>query len=213
MEQEVITARTRNTGTSAARACRRLGLVPAIVYGKGIDSVPISLESAELRKLVAKGMGHIHRIKVEDTGLNDNIMVQSIDRNPITGEIIHMDLHKISMEEKIRLEIPIVLFGEEAVAARGLILQRQLREVSVECLPADIPSEFTVNVAEMDHGETLLAGDLPIPDDVRLITAPEEVVAVVLVPKMTVEEEEEAEEAAGEAEEPVPGQDEPENVS
>jgi len=212
MEQEVITARTRNTGTSAARACRRLGLVPAIVYGKGIDSVPISLESAELRKLVAKGMGHIHRIKVEDTGLNDNIMVQSIDRNPITGEIIHMDLHKISMEEKIRLEIPIMLFGEEEVAARGLILQRQLREVSVECLPADIPSEFTVNVAEMHHGETLLAGDLPIPDDVRLITAPEEVVAVVLIPKMTVEEEE-AEEAAGEAEEPVPGEDEPEIIS
>ncbi len=200
MEQQLITAETRDTGTSAARALRRQGLVPAIVYGKGIDSVPVSLKSGELRKLLAKGVGHIYKLVVKDAGLNDNIMIQSIDTNPITGEIIHMDLHRISMEELIRLEIPIVLVGEEAITLKELILQRQLREVTVECLPANIPSEFTIDVSDMDHGDTLLAGDLPLSDDVKLVTDPEEVVAVI-VGAMMLEEEEVEEEVEGEIEE------------
>ncbi len=213
LEQEAIIARTRGTGTGAARALRRHGLIPGVVYGKGIDSLPIALGVAELRKIMAKGMGHIHRLKVEDTGLDDNIMVQAVDRNPLTGDIIHMDLHRISLEDKIRLEVPIVLVGEDEITGRGLILQRQLREVSIECLPANIPSDFTVNVAEMEHGETLLAGDLAIPDDVRLVTAPEEVVAVVLVSRITAEETGEAEEAAPETGEQESEADEPEIIS
>lgn len=213
LEQEVIIARTRSTGTGAARALRRQGLIPGVVYGKDIDSLPISLAAAELRKITAKGMGHIHRLKVEDTGLDDNIMIQAVDRNPLTGDIIHMDLHRISLEDKIRLEVPIVLVGEEEITGRGLILQRQLREVSIECLPVNIPSDFTVNVTEMEHGETLLAGDLTIPDDVRLVTAPEEVVAVVLVSRITAEEADEEEEADVEAGEADSEADEPESIS
>jgi large subunit ribosomal protein L25 len=192
LEQDVITAKTRETGTSAARACRRVGLVPGIVYGKGIDSVPVALSSSETRKLLAKGMSHIHRLKIEGTDFNDRIMVQSVERNPLTGEIIHIDLHRISMEDKVRLEVPIVLTGEEKIASVGLILQRQLREATVECLPNDIPSQFTFDVSNMGAGDTLLAGDLPIPDEVRLVTAPEEVVAVIVAPRRTV-----ADEAAG----------------
>lgn len=202
LDQEVIVAKTRDTGTSAARACRRQGLVPGIVYGKRIDSIPITLGSAELRKLLAKGMSHIHRLKIEGANFEDRIMVQAIDRNPLTGEIIHIDLHRISMEDKVRLEVPIVLIGEEQLASTGLILQRQLREAAIESLPTDIPSQITFDVSDMQAGDTLLAGDLPIPDDVRLVTSPEEVVAVVVAPRRAAEEadaEEAADEAAGEA--------------
>lgn len=202
LDQEVIVAKTRDTGTSAARACRRQGLVPGIVYGKRIDSIPITLGSAELRKLLAKGMSHIHRLKIEGANFEDRIMVQAIDRNPLTGEIIHIDLHRISMEDKVRLEVPIVLIGEEQLASTGLILQRQLREAAIESLPTDIPSQITFDVSDMQTGDTLLAGDLPIPDDVRLVTAPEEVVAVVVAPRRAAggaDAEEAADEAAGEA--------------
>lgn len=202
LDQEVIVAKTRDTGTSAARACRRQGLVPGIVYGKGVDSIPITLGFAELRELLAKGMSHIHRLKIEGANFEDRIMVQAIDRNPLTGEIIHIDLHRISMEDKVRLEVPIVLIGEEQLASTGLILQRQLREAAIESLPTDIPSQITFDVSDMQAGDTLLAGDLPIPDDVRLVTSPEEVVAVVVAPRRAAEEadaEEAADEAAGEA--------------
>ena len=140
LAQDVITARTRDTGTSAARACRRQGLVPGIVYGKGIDSIPIALTAAEVRKLLAKGMSHIHRLKIENADFDHTVMVQAVDRNPISDEVIHIDFHRISMQDKVRIEVPIILIGEEEIASRGLVLQRQLRELTVECLPADIPS-------------------------------------------------------------------------
>lgn len=200
LEQEVISAKTRSTGTGAANACRRQGLVPAIVYGKGIDSIPVSLGPGEIKKIMGKSLGHIHRIKVEDANLDDNVMVQSIDRNPMTGDIIHMDLHKISLTEKVKVEIPIVFIGEEELTKQGLVLQRQLRDVSVECLPGDIPGEFVVNVSDLNHGDTVLAGELEVPGDVRLIAAPEEVVAVVVAPRTVSEEEEAAEEGEDEHE-------------
>lgn len=210
----MIIAKTRDTGTGAARACRRRGLVPCIVYGKGIDSLPISLEASELRKLVAKGMGHIYKLKVQDADFDDNIMLQAVDRNPLTGEIIHLDLHRISLEDEIRLEVPVMVLGEEEITGDELVLQRQIREVTVECLPKDIPSQFTVDVSEMEIGETFLVGDLPVPEGVKIITDPEEVVAVLLVSRMEIEEEEveelEEEVAAEEAEEVATDDEEPE---
>ncbi len=200
LEQEVILAKTRGTGTGASKACRREGLVPAIVYGKGMDSVPIVLGPGAIRKIMGRSLGHIHRINVEDVGLDDNVMVQAIDRNPVTGDIIHMDLHKISLTEKVKVEIPLVFVGEEELTKQGLILQRQLRDVSVECLPGDIPGEYTVNVANMNHGDTVLAGDLEVGEEVRLITLPEEVVAVIVAPRAATEEEEAEEEAEGDQE-------------
>ncbi|MGI6621005.1 MAG: 50S ribosomal protein L25 [Bacillota bacterium] len=200
LAQDVITAKTRDTGTSAAKACRRQGLVPGIVYGKGIEPVPVALSSSEVRRLLSKGMSHIHRLKIEDAGFDDRVMVQSVDRNPLTGEIIHIDLHRISMEEKVRLEVPIALTGEEEIASRGLILQRQAREVTVECLPADIPSHITADVSGMQAGDTLLVGDLAVPEEIRLLTSPEEVVAAVVAPRLAAEEAAEAEETADEGE-------------
>ncbi len=199
LEQEVILAKTRGTGTGASKACRREGLVPAIVYGKGMDSVPIVLGSGEIRKIMGRSLGHIHRIKIEEVGLDDNVMVQAIDRNPVTGDIIHMDLHRISLTEKVKVEIPLVFVGEEELTKQGLILQRQLRDVSIECLPGDIPAEYTVNVANMNHGDTVLAGDLEIGEEIRLITPQEEVVAVIVAPRAATEEEDE-EEAEGDQE-------------
>ncbi len=215
--QEAILAKTRNTGKSAVKDYRRQGLIPAIVYGKDIDSTPISLEPTEVKKILVKGMGHLHRLKVEGAGLDDAVMVQSIDRNPVTGQIVHMDFHKISLTETLKIEIPIVLLGEKQITNQGLILERQLREITVECLPKDIPDEFVVNVAEMEHGETLLAGDLEMPEDVTMVTDPEEVIAVVSVPTIIEEEEEEEEEEfalEGEEESPEdsPEEDEPEIV-
>lgn len=205
LAQDVITARTRDTGTSAARACRRQGLVPGIVYGKGIDSIPIALTAAEVRKLLAKGMSHIHRLKIENADFDHTVMVQAVDSNPISDEVIHIDFHRISMQDKVRIEVPIILIGEEEIASRGLVLQRQLRELTVECLPADIPSGVTFDVSQMEPGDTLSAGDLPVPKEVRLLTAPEEVVAVVVAPRRTAEGTAEDEEAAEEAPaEPTP---------
>ena len=197
MQQEAIVAKSRRTGTGPSKAYRREGLVPAIVYGKGIDALPVVLAVPEVRKIMGQSLGQIHRIKVDDAGFEDNVMVQAVERNPITGDVVHMDLHRISLTENVKVDVPLIFIGEEELTKRGLILQRQLREVSVECLPTDIPTDYTVDVSEMELGATFLAGDLKIGEDIRLITAPEEVGAVILAPRAAAEEEEAEEEAEG----------------
>ncbi len=189
MEQEVILARTRDVGTGAAKALRRDGQVPAVLYGKEVDSVPIAINSKEMKKIMSKSLGHIHKIMVEDLGLEGNVMVQAIDRNPITGEVIHVDLHRISLTDKVKVEVPVVIVGEDELTKEGLVLQRQLRDISVECLPGDIPTEFEVDVSHLNLGDTVLAGELQVPEGVKIMTPPDEVVVVVVAPRTVVEEE------------------------
>lgn len=189
MEQEVILARTRDVGTGAAKALRRDGQVPAVLYGKEVDSVPIAINSKEMKKIMSKSLGHIHKIMVEDLGLEGNVMVQAIDRNPITGEVIHVDLHRISLTDKVKVEVPVVIVGEDELTKEGLVLQRQLRDISVECLPGDIPTEFEVDVSHLNLGDTVLAGELEVPEGVKIMTPPDEVVVVVVAPRTVVEEE------------------------
>lgn len=189
LEQEVILARTRDVGTGAAKALRRDGQVPAVLYGKEVDSVPIAINSKEMKKIMSKSLGHIHKIMVEDLGLEGNVMVQAIDRNPITGEVIHVDLHRISLTDKVKVEVPVVIVGEDELTKEGLVLQRQLRDISVECLPGDIPTEFEVDVSHLNLGDTVLAGELQVPEGVKIMTPPDEVVVVVVAPRTVVEEE------------------------
>lgn len=189
LEQEVILARTRDVGTGAAKALRRDGQVPAVLYGKEVDSVPIAINFKEMKKIMSKSLGHIHKIMVEDLGLEGNVMVQAIDRNPITGEVIHVDLHRISLTDKVKVEVPVVIVGEDELTKEGLVLQRQLRDISVECLPGDIPTEFEVDVSHLNLGDTVLAGELQVPEGVKIMTPPDEVVVVVVAPRTVVEEE------------------------
>lgn len=193
LEQEVVLARTRNVGTGAAKALRRAGQIPAVLYGKGIDSVPITIDSKQMRKIMSQSLGHIHKVLVEDIGLEGNAMVQAIDRDPITGEVIHIDLHRISLTDKVKVEIPVTVVGEDELTKQGLVLQRQIRDISVECLPGDIPTEFEIDVSRLDFGDTILAGDLKMPAGVKIMNPPDEVVLVVVAPR-TVTEEEVAEE-------------------
>ncbi len=211
LEQEVVLARTREVGTGAAKALRRAGQIPAVLYGKGIDSVPIAIDSKQMRKIMSQSLGHIHKIMVEDVGLEGNVMVQAIDRDPITGEVIHIDLHRISLTDKVKVEVPVTVVGEEELTKQGLVLQRQLRDISVECLPGDIPNEFEIDVSHLNFGDTILAGDLKMPEGVKIMTPPDEVVLVVVAPRTVAEEEvEEAAEEKVEEEGKVAGVHEPE---
>lgn len=207
MSMEEIVVKTRSVGKGAARSCRRKGLVPAILYGKGMDSVAVALDASAIKELLGKKKGHIHHIVVEDPRLEADVMVQDVEKDPLTGKIIHVDLHKISLTDKIRSDVPVIVLGDEELEKRGLILQRQLREIQVECLPKDLPENITVNVSGFNPGDVVTAGELKLPEGVRMITSPSEVVAVVLTPKSAEVEETPAKEA--EEKESAPAQGEP----
>lgn len=200
MAEETVVLKSRDVGKSAARACRRNGLVPGIIYGKSMEPVAVSLDAKAARKIMGGKGGHIHHVLVEGSGFEGDVMVQDVAYDPLSGRPVHVDLHRVSLTEKVRAEVPLAIVGEDRLERRGLILQRQLREVTVECLPTEIPDALSVDVAELKHGDSITAGQLRLPPGVRLVTLPNEVLVVAVVPKAVEEKaEEKAEEAAAPA--------------
>jgi large subunit ribosomal protein L25 len=199
--EAAIKATRRGTGKTLAKECRRAGLVPAVVYGKSIEPMAISLDQKAVKDLLRHSRGHVHHLVVEEPNFEGDVMVQDVNYEPVTGTVRHIDLHKISLTDKVKTEVAVEVLGEEEIEKRGLLLQRQAREVTVECLPNDIPAIFEVQVAGMSPGDSIAAGDLVMPEGVRLVTSPVEVLVVVLAPKSADEETGEAEGESPAAEE------------
>lgn len=202
MDTQKITANIRINGKTGRNTCRREGNVPGVVYGKGIDPISICLEPKTVKSILGRGSGRIYKLVMEESQMEADVMLQEVTRNPITGDIIHMDLHKISLTDNIKTEVPIVILGETQVEKRGLMLQRQLREMSIECLPQDVPEKFVFDLSDLEDGTALTAGDFAIPDNIRLITDPSEVVATIVVPRVIEEPQAEEEEEEAETAEP-----------
>lgn len=194
--QESIVLKPRQTGKGAARACRRSGMVPGIIYGKSIEPVAVALDAQVTKKIMAGAGTHVHHVVLEEPPFEGDVMVQDATYDTLTGKPTHVDLHKVSMTEKVRTGVPISVVGESGLDKRGLILQRQMREITVECLPAAIPHVIRVNVANLEHGDAVTAGELQLPEGVRLLTPPAEVLVVAVTPRAVEEEKAEAKPAA-----------------
>lgn len=192
-----------DTGKSAVRAIRRAGRVPAVVYGHGDETRPLTVDALELEKLVSS-------ISVENTlidlvidgaGKPTSALIREVQYHPVRPQILHVDLYQVHAGEKIHLEIPIRIHGTPVgVREDGGILQEVLREIHVECLPRDIPEGVDVDIAELRIGETIHVSDVSIPN-VRILNDPDLVICTVTTP--TVEElpePAETEEGVGEVE-------------
>lgn len=195
--------RREERGKSAAKQMRRAGLIPAVLYGAGEESVALSVDSHVARN-VMRTAGHtvLHEVKIQ--GATDaRAILKDWLLDPIRGDILHLDLLRVAMDVQIRVRVPVHTVGEpQGVKVQGGIFERVARDVEVECLPGDIPDEINVDVTGLTIGRQLRAADLPLdPSKVRLITDPRQVIAHVIAP--TKEEEVAATEVAAAA--PVAG--------
>jgi len=198
MQQIELTARKREAGKNAAKRLRREGLLPAVIYGKDIESLPIAVDAREFtRAYESTGRNVLITLTIEGDGeaSKHTVMVKEVQRHPLRREIIHADFHRISLEDKITTVVPLVLTGEEQVEKAGGILQHQLREIEVKVLPTEIPEAITADVAELEVGDSLTVGDLRVPEGVEVLTPPEEVIVSVVAPKVVEEAPEAGEEA------------------
>ena len=188
-----ITAERREeTGKGAARTQRRAGRVPGILYGHGEESVPVSVDARELLHLVQS-------ISVDNTivdldmgdGAAYKVLIRELQRHPYRNEMIHVDFFHVAMDEKIYVEVPIQLLGTPVgVKNKGGVVDHQLRELEVYCLPANIPEKVEVDISELDIGDAIHVSDLVIPD-VEIEADPERSVVTILAPTV-IEEPEEA---------------------
>jgi len=196
--QSLQSDRRTEAGKGVARKLRRAGRIPAVYYGRGETPIPIAIGLKELEEIIHKSGGSnvIVDLKVEGDGAGDRkAIIREIQRDPVEGSILHLDLQHISLTERITVEVPIVLIGTPiGVKDGGGILEHLLREVEVECLPTDIPSKLEVEVSGLNIGDSLHVSDLKA-DRVTIKTEADRAIAAV-VPPTILEEAKPAEEAA-----------------
>lgn len=205
---EVVAKVRENTGTGASHADRRANLVPAVLYGEGVEApVHLLLDKLPLEKMLAvHGLGSIVTVKVEEAEYP--AMVKDVQYHPVRGYVIHVDFQGISLTKVLRTVVPIVLEGTPEGIKEGGVVQHQLRELEVECLPQNLPDHIVAHIGNLDLGESFFVRDLNVPDTVEVLTDRDEVVVTVLAPRTEAEEEVEEEEAAEGAAEAAPKEDE-----
>jgi large subunit ribosomal protein L25 len=197
-EHNLLEAQPRTAGTkNDARRVRRDGKIPAVVYGAGKQALSISVDPRQVARILHSQTGHNTVFDLALDGERAKAMIVDWQYEPIKGSLLHIDLKRIAMDQKLRVNVPIELVGEPAgVKQQGGILEQIAREVEVECLPGDIPNQIDLNVSELIFGMVLRISDLPKNDKVKYISDPEQPVAHVISIK---EEEAPAEAAIGEA--------------
>jgi large subunit ribosomal protein L25 len=164
LEQNVLEAQPREAGTkNHARRVRREGKIPAVVYGASKEALSVSVDPRHVLRILHSDSGHntIFDLALHG-GERTKAMIVDWQYEPIKGHLLHIDLKRIAMDKALRVNVPIVLQGVPAgVKTEGGILEQMLREVEIECLPADIPSHIDVDVSELTFGKVLRVSDLP----------------------------------------------------
>ena len=202
-ENVSLKAREREgRGKNDARRLRASGFVPAVLYGgdggNAVLAVPDKVVDYTLQHV---GDNALYDLDVD--GESTTARVVDVQRNPVTGRLVHVDFAPVDMTERIVVTVPVVVSGESPGVAEGGVLQQVAYEVEVESLPGNIPQELTLDVSRLGLNENLNLSDLSLPEGVTLISDPEDVAATVTPPTEITEEDMEA---AGIVEEPSEGE-------
>jgi large subunit ribosomal protein L25 len=181
-EQNFLEAQPRTPGTkNDARRVRKQGKVPAVVYGAGKDAMPVSVDPRQVSRILHSVTGHNTVFDLAVDGERTKAMIVDWQYEPIKGSLLHIDVKRIAMDQKLKVNVPIELIGEPAgVKQQGGILEQITREVEVECLPGDIPNQIELDVSELVFNMVLRVADLPKSDKLKFLTDADQPVAHVI---------------------------------
>jgi large subunit ribosomal protein L25 len=195
MEEVVFKAERRDVIGKKVKALRRAGKLPAVLYGHRIDPIPVQFEMKETSRILNQ-LAPSDLVKIQIGDVEHNALVRAKQRDVLTGEIEHVDFHVISMEEKFRTSFALTFIGESpAVEEFGAIVIIDTEQVTIECLPLDVPDHITVDLSTLTEiGDVINLRDLNFPENVDLLDDPDGIVVVVSAPQAEEEEEEEEEE-------------------
>src|SRR5262245_14378033 len=181
ISQELVEAQARpdaSRGKNEARRLRAGGRIPGVLYGARKSTLAVSLDPKQITRILHSETGHNTIFDLQVDGEKAKVMIVSWQHDPMHGKLLHIDLKRIAMDEKIRVKIPIHLVGEaEGVKTQGGILDQVLREVEVECLPSDIPSHIDADVTALVFGTVLRVSDLQHAGKLKFITDSDQTIA------------------------------------
>src|SRR6201987_3866314 len=182
IEQNTLEAQPREAGTkNDARAVRREGKIPSVVYGAGKDSLSISVDPRHVMRILNSETGHntIFDLSLSG-GEHSKAMIVDWQYEPIKGKLLHIDLKRIALDKVLRVSVPIFLVGESAgVKQEGGIMEQMLREVEVGCCPGHIPSHIDADVSHLTFGKVLRVSELPHSEKIKILTDENQPVAHV----------------------------------
>ena len=165
-----------DTGSITCRKLRAKGLVPAVIYGHQEQALPVSISEHDLELLLA------HGARLLDISLDskpEKVLVKDVQYDHLGANIVHVDLIRVSLDEKIRLAIPIKLRGAMDAASHGGVVEQILTEVEVECLAGNIPENLQVQIGQLKLGDSIRVKDLPLPAGATVLSDPEALVVTV----------------------------------
>ncbi len=191
MEKLALHTTTRKVLGKKVKALRRNGITPIHVFGHGIDSLALQADTPEIEKLLRRaGATHLIALSVDKIKEKHNVMISSVQRHSVSGNLIHVDFHQIQMGERIIVSVPLHFMGDSPVAkSKSVILLRNISSIRIECLPDDIPLNIPVDITNLANvGDSIFVKELKIPGNVTLLEDPEELVIRVYRPKAEVVE-------------------------
>jgi large subunit ribosomal protein L25 len=209
MSQTPLVATTgRAAGSAASRRLRAEGHIPGVLYGHGMDPVSVTVERRELRVALSGPAGANTVLDLQVDGRSYAAVVKEMQRHPVKRTVNHIDFLQVNMNEEITVSVPLRLDGEaKAVAAEGGLVDPAVDSIEVTTTPNNMPNEFVIDITDMQPGDVIRLGDVPMPRGVTANGDPEMPVVTILVMRASelesdavpeaVEGEESAEAAAG----------------
>ncbi|QXM06885.1 50S ribosomal protein L25 [Crassaminicella indica] len=191
MLKSVIHGDLRNQiGSNACHRIRNIGHVPAVVYGPNTNTRAIELDKREIDNIIRNyGTNVLFDLQVDNN--YSTVIIKEIQRNPLTNEIRHIDLQEISTNKPIHTTVPIRLIGKEKVESSIGVVQQQLREANIECLPDRIPESIDIDISSLAPGNPLRIADVEFGEEISVLNEPYEVVAALTKTEKIVEATEE----------------------
>jgi large subunit ribosomal protein L25 len=204
MARTELQVETREIKGKKVATLRRSGVLPGNVFGRGLDSVAVQMTAEAMEKtLRGSSVNEVIDLKITGERSARPVVIQRIQRHPLTSAALHADFFQVSLREKMRADVPLVVVGQsEAIDTYNGVLVTALEALHVEALPLDLPARIEVDITPLAELESSVhVRDLVVPSNVTVLTDSEVVVVKVAAPRVALEEEEEAAAAAEEAEE------------
>lgn len=189
-------------GKNAARRSRATGKVPAVVYGRGMDPVPVEVDRREFLTALHTDAGMNVLLELQLNGKKVLTLARELQRDPVKGTLLHADFVQIDVTQAVDVEVPIHVVGEAAGAKEGGVLEQPLFTVHVRCLPTDVPESIEAEISHLNIGDSLRVADLPTSDKYEITNDPDSPVVTIAAP-ISEEELEAMEAAAGIEQEPT----------
>ena len=198
---EMNAVKREELGKQANNKIRKDGLVPAVVYGRNKKNINISIDGKDLKKVLSGTEARentIISISIEGTDEKRKVLLKEAHLDTLTSAPLHFDFYEITDGEKLKLVCPLNFIGKPEGVKNGGVIQTLSNQVSIECVPEKIPNNITVDISDLEIGDTLFVEDLPAEDGVTILSNPKSTTISILAPRIMTEEttDEDGEEGA-----------------